>query len=56
MFLGIFRGALYACVKDITYVMLFAAALAIANHKKPGDLILNSIDPTIHQLVTRAVE
>ncbi len=55
-FPGIFRGALNAGVNDITYPMLVAAALAIANHTKPGDLIPNPLDPTVHQVVARAVE
>jgi malate dehydrogenase (oxaloacetate-decarboxylating) len=36
--------------------MLVAATLAIANYRKPGDLIPNSLDPTVHQVVARAVE
>ena len=55
-FPGIFRGALNAGVSDISYPMLVAAARAIANHTKPGDLIPNPLDPTVHQVVARAVE
>lgn len=55
-FPGIFRGALNAGVKDITYPMLVAAARAIANHTKPGDLIPNPLDPNVHLVVARAVE
>jgi malate dehydrogenase (oxaloacetate-decarboxylating) len=36
--------------------MLVSAALAIANYTKPGDLIPNPLDPTVHQVVARAVE
>ncbi|PUB09838.1 hypothetical protein C8K15_12427 [Paenisporosarcina sp. OV554] len=51
-FPGIFRGALNAGVNDITYPMFVAAAaLAIANHTKPGDLIPNPLDPTVHQVL-----
>jgi malate dehydrogenase (oxaloacetate-decarboxylating) len=52
----LYRGVLNAGVNDITYPMLVAAALAIANHTKPGDLIPNPLDPTVHQVVARAVE
>jgi len=55
-FPGIFRGALNAGVSEITYPMLVAAARAIANHTKPGDLIPNPLDPSVHQVVARAVE
>ncbi|WP_026022988.1 NAD-dependent malic enzyme [Paenisporosarcina sp. TG20] len=55
-FPGIFRGALNAGVSEITYPMLVAAARALANHTKPGELIPNPLDPTVHQVVTRAVE
>ena len=36
--------------------MLIAASLAIVNHTKPGELIPNPLDPTLHHLVARAVE
>jgi len=55
-FPGIFRGTLNAGVSEITYPMLVAAAKAIANHTKPGDLIPNPLDPSVHQVVARAVE
>ncbi|MGB2992204.1 MAG: NAD-dependent malic enzyme [Paenisporosarcina sp.] len=55
-FPGIFRGALNAGVSEITYPMLVAAARAIANHTKPRDLIPNPLDPSVHQVVARAVE
>ncbi|MFX3675039.1 MAG: NAD-dependent malic enzyme [Paenisporosarcina sp.] len=55
-FPGIFRGALNAGANEITYPMLVAAATAIFNHTKPGDLIPNPLDPTVHQVVARAVE
>ncbi len=55
-FPGIFRGALDAGVSDITYPMLVAAARAIADYTKPGDLIPNPLDPNVHQVVARAVE
>lgn len=55
-FPGIFRGALDAGASEITYPMLVAAAQAIFNHTKPGDLIPNPLDPSVHQVVARAVE
>lgn len=55
-FPGIFRGALNANADEITYPMLVAAATAIFNHTKPGDLIPNPLDPMVHQVVARAVE
>lgn len=55
-FPGIFRGALNAGASEITYPMLVAAATAIFNHTKPGDLIPNPLDPSVHQVVARAVE
>jgi len=55
-FPGIFRGALKAGASEITYPMLVAAAKAIVNHTKPGDLIPNPLDPMVHQVVARAVE
>lgn len=55
-FPGIFRGALNANADEITYPMLVAAATAIFNHTKPGDLIPNPLDPEVHQVVARAVE
>lgn len=55
-FPGIFKGALDAGAKEITYPMLIAASLAIVKHTKPGELIPNPLDPTLHHLVARAVE
>ncbi|TQR18023.1 NAD-dependent malic enzyme [Psychrobacillus vulpis] len=55
-FPGIFKGALDAGASDITYPMLIAAATAIVNHTKPGELIPNPLDPMLHHLVARAVE
>ncbi|WP_391202739.1 NAD-dependent malic enzyme [Psychrobacillus sp. L4] len=55
-FPGIFKGALDAGAKEITYSMLIAAAQAIVGHTKPGELIPNPLDPTVHHLVARAVE
>jgi malate dehydrogenase (oxaloacetate-decarboxylating) len=52
----LYCGVLNAGVNDITYPMLVAAVLAIANHTKPVDLIPNPLDPTVHQIVARAVE
>lgn len=55
-FPGIFRGALNARAKDITYPMLIAAALAIVDSTKSGDLVPHPLDPTVHENVAAAVE
>lgn len=55
-FPGIFRGALNAYAKEITYPMLIAAALAIVDSTKPGDLVPHPLDPNVHQNVAAAVE
>ncbi len=55
-FPGIFRGALNAYAKDITYPMLIAAALAIVDSTKPGDLVPHPLDPNVHENVAAAVE
>ena len=55
-FPGIFRGALNAYAEEITYPMLIAAALAIVDSTKPGDLVPHPLDPNVHQNVAAAVE
>ncbi|AOV08547.1 NAD-dependent malic enzyme [Sporosarcina ureilytica] len=55
-FPGIFRGALNAQAKEITYPMLIAAALAIVDSTKSGDLVPHPLDPTVHENVAAAVE
>lgn len=55
-FPGIFRGALNAYAKEITYPMLIAAALAIVESTKPGDIVPHPLDPNVHQNVAEAVE
>ncbi|HJF31851.1 MAG TPA: NAD-dependent malic enzyme [Sporosarcina psychrophila] len=55
-FPGIFRGALNAHAKEITYPMLIAAALAIVESTKPGDLVPHPLDPNVHHNVAAAVE
>lgn len=55
-FPGIFRGALNAQAKEITYPMLIAAAQAIVESTKPGDLVPHPLDPNVHQNVAVAVE
>ena len=55
-FPGIFRGALNAHAKDITYPMLIAAALAIVDSTKSGDLVPHPLDPNVHENVAEAVE
>ncbi|KXH84109.1 NAD-dependent malic enzyme [Sporosarcina sp. HYO08] len=55
-FPGIFRGALNAQARSITYPMLIAAALAIVESTKPGDLVPHPLDAIVHQRVAAAVE
>lgn len=55
-FPGIFRGALNAKATKITYEMLIAAALAILDSTKHGDLVPHPLDPNVHQNVADAVE
>ncbi|MGE7978375.1 NAD-dependent malic enzyme [Psychrobacillus sp. NPDC093200] len=55
-FPGIFKGALNAGAKEITYPMLIAAAQAIVDYTRPGELIPNPLDPAVHYIVARAVE
>lgn len=55
-FPGIFRGALDAKAKEITYPMLIAAALAIVESTKQGDLVPHPLDPDVHNNVATAVE
>ncbi len=55
-FPGIFRGALNAHAKEITYPMLIAAARAIVDSTKSGDLVPHPLDPNVHQNVAEAVE
>lgn len=55
-FPGIFRGALNANADEITYPMLVAAATAIFNYTKPGELIPIPLDPVVHEVVAQAVE
>ncbi len=55
-FPGIFRGALNANAKEITYPMLLAAAHAIVDSTKPGDLVPHPLDPSVHENVAAAVE
>jgi len=55
-FPGIFRGVLNAQAKQITYPMLVAAAEAIADCTKQGDLVPHPLDPKVHVKVAEAVE
>lgn len=55
-FPGIFRGALNAFAKEISYPMLIAAARAIVESTKPGDLVPHPLDPHVHENVAHAVE
>ncbi|PID15860.1 NAD-dependent malic enzyme 1 [Sporosarcina sp. P34] len=55
-FPGIFRGALNANAKAITYPMLIAAALAIVDSTKRDDLVPHPLDPNVHINVALAVE
>ncbi|SMO66703.1 NAD-dependent malic enzyme [Melghirimyces algeriensis] len=55
-FPGIFRGALNARAKEITHDMLVAAAEAIADSTKKGELVPHPLDPRVHSVVSQAVE
>ncbi|MGR6898152.1 NAD-dependent malic enzyme [Rummeliibacillus sp. TYF-LIM-RU47] len=55
-FPGIFRGALNANAKSITYPMLLAAANAIVDATHNGDLVPHPLDPNVHSSVAKAVE
>ncbi|RNF38208.1 NAD-dependent malic enzyme [Planococcus salinus] len=55
-FPGIFRGALDAGAKEITYSMLIAAAEAIVYQTKEGELVPHALDPSVHRAVSQAVE
>ncbi|MED3938718.1 NAD-dependent malic enzyme [Priestia megaterium] len=55
-FPGIFRGVLNAGVRDITHTMLVAAAEAIANSTRPGDLVPHPLNLAVHEAVSEAVE
>ena len=52
---GIWRGTLDAKASNITYEMLKAATLAIANTASEGELVPSAIDPKVHVAVTHAV-
>jgi len=54
-FPGIFRGAVDANVPRISREMLIAAAEAIAAFAKPGEIVPNPLDKTLHKSVARAV-
>ncbi len=55
-FPGIFRGVLNARSSEISHEMLVAAAEAIANQTKPGELVPHPLNPRVHQVVAQAVE
>ncbi|PTX62540.1 malate dehydrogenase (oxaloacetate-decarboxylating) [Melghirimyces profundicolus] len=55
-FPGIFRGVLNARVPKITHEMLMAAAEAIAESTKEGELVPHPLNPRVHELVAQAVE
>ncbi len=54
-FPGIFRGAVDANVPRITREMLIAAAEAVAAFAKPGEIVPNPLDKSLHRSVARAV-
>jgi len=54
-FPGIFRGAVDANVRRITQDMLIAAARAIAESARPGEIVPGPLDRMLHQRVARAV-
>jgi malate dehydrogenase (oxaloacetate-decarboxylating) len=55
-FPGIFRGVLNAQAEKVTHPMLVAAAEAIASCTKPGDLVPQPLDRSVHERVAEAVE
>ncbi|WP_046176074.1 NAD-dependent malic enzyme [Domibacillus indicus] len=55
-FPGIFRGVLNAQSDKVTHAMLVAAAEAIAACTKPGDLVPQPLDRSVHEQVAEAVE
>jgi malate dehydrogenase (oxaloacetate-decarboxylating) len=54
-FPGIFRGALSVRAKAITPEMMVAAAVAIAAHAEPGELVPAPLSREVHAAVTKAV-
>jgi malate dehydrogenase (oxaloacetate-decarboxylating) len=52
---GIFRGALQAGAAGINVAMKLAAADAIAELAKDGDLVPNALDKRVHDAVAAAV-
>ena len=53
---GIFRGALQAGAAGINVAMKLAAAEAIANLAKDGELVPNALDRRVHDEVATAVK
>jgi malate dehydrogenase (oxaloacetate-decarboxylating) len=53
---GIFRGALQAGAAGINIAMKLAAAEAIANLARDGDLVPNALDKRVHDQVAAAVK
>ncbi|MGB5621260.1 MAG: malic enzyme-like NAD(P)-binding protein [Gammaproteobacteria bacterium] len=54
-FPGLFRGALDAGARRFTDAMLLAAAEAIGDCAGPGNLVPESLDPSVHEAVAAAV-
>jgi malate dehydrogenase (oxaloacetate-decarboxylating) len=55
-FPGLFRAALTVRSRAITVEMLIAAAEALADHARPGDVTPNPLDPAVHEAVWTSVE
>jgi len=53
---GIFRGALDAQARSITFEMMMAAANALADTVPEGELMPEMMDPATHQAVAEAVK
>jgi malate dehydrogenase (oxaloacetate-decarboxylating) len=53
---GIFRGALQSGAKEINVEMKLAAARAIADLARDGELVPNVLDQTVHDAVAKAVK
>ncbi|MCJ7580908.1 MAG: NAD-dependent malic enzyme [Candidatus Aminicenantes bacterium] len=54
-FPGIFRGAVDAGVRQLTFEMFIAAAKAIAESTPPGELVPSPLDLIVHRRVAQAV-
>jgi malate dehydrogenase (oxaloacetate-decarboxylating) len=54
-FPGLFRGALDSRTRTITVEMLLAAAIIIATHATPGEIVPSPLDREVHRAVAQTV-